>query len=85
MTICVEVIIFRSFWKLNKADWIQFENLCSRNILSENYPDLIQTFTQTIIEISNKPRRVPLKLKKPYGRMQRRYKSSQKQQISNAT
>ena len=44
-------------WKLNKADWSLFENICLKNILTqefENQLDPIQKFTEFLISIANK-------------------------------
>ena len=44
-------------WKLNKADWTLFENLCWQNILTEefeNETDPVQKFTDSLIHIASK-------------------------------
>ena len=44
-------------WKLDKADWSFFENLCLQELTVENFenhPDPIQKFTETLLQIANK-------------------------------
>ena len=44
-------------WKLNKADWTLFENLCLKNILTkeiEKQSDPIRKFTESLISFGNK-------------------------------
>ena len=44
-------------WKLNKADWTLFKNLCLQNILTEefgNEMDPVQKFTDSSIHIASK-------------------------------